>query len=152
MSIKKREKNIKFSKQNVERREFCRAKEDTIVFSFQHITRCEDYNFKCFDKQKKNSQTANAIEEFIDKLSLLSKMTWDEFWKKCKKSGMEQMPCDRMEQRFINGIDIPLSADEKLISVRFNSQNSRIIMRRGTKCPRVAHILGIDYDLKLYKH
>lgn len=153
MGIKQKKVCQQISKKRVLTHEKCLAEKETIVFSFHHITSCSDYNFYCFDKQKKNSQTANAIASFTDKLSELSKMTWEEFFSKGRRNGgPDPIPASQFEKRFIQHINVPISDDEKLISVRFNSQNSRLILKRGTKCGRVAHVLGIDYNLTLYKH
>lgn len=153
MGIKTHKKNLTVSKKKTEQRELCSASEETIVFSFRHMTSCDDYNFHCFEKQKKTSEVSNAISAFIDKLSDLSKMTWREFWDKGRRNGgADPIPASQMDIRFRNGLDISVSDDEKLTSVRFNSSKSRFIIKRGTKCNRVAHVLGIDFGLNLYKH
>lgn len=153
MGIKQKQKELTISQKSISNRERCSAEKETIVFSFRHMTTCDDYNFHGFNKQKKNAETSNAIATFIDKLSEMSNMTWDEFLLKGKKFGGPEMICSsQMKLKFIHGIDIKISGDEKLIVVRFNSQCSRFILKRGTKCGRVAHVLGIDYNLSLYKH
>lgn len=153
MGIKQKKNQLKISQKVVSAREKCSADKETIVFSFRHMTTCDDYNFYCFDKHKKNSETSNAIATLTDKLSELSEMTWDEFFSKGRRNGgPDPIFVSQMDSKFINKINIPLSGDERLIAVRFNSQKSRFILKRGTKCGRVAHILGIDYNLTLYKH
>lgn len=153
MGIKQQKQNLTVSKQRAELIERCSASEETMVFSFRHMTSCDDYNFRCFEKKKKNAEVSRAIAAFVDKLSELSQMTWSTFFSKGRTcGGPDPIPAFQMEDRFLNGVDISISDDEKLISVRFNSGKSRFIIKRGTKCRRVAHVLGIDYDLDLYKH
>lgn len=152
MGIKHQSKADKISRKEISDFEKCSAEKLTIVFSFKHMTKCDDYNFRYFNKRKKNAEISNAIVALTEKLSSLSCKTWDDFRNERREVGFEYIPITQMEQSFITGIDIQMSYDEKLISVRFNGQNSRLILRRGTKCRRVAHLLGIDYDLKLYKH
>lgn len=152
MGIKHQSKADKISRKEISDFEKCSAEKLTIVFSFKHMTKCDDYNFRYFNKRKKNAEISNAIVALTEKLSSLSCKTWDDFRNERREVGFEYIPITQMEQSFITGIDIQMSYDEKLISVHFNGQNSRLILRRGTKCRRVAHLLGIDYDLKLYKH
>lgn len=151
MSIKQKPKCLKISKGKIERRE-CSAKELTIIFSFHHITSCTDYNFIGFNKQKKNSETVNCIIQLVDKLKKMSQLTWDQFHSQHRKAGYEYVNTYEMDEAFVNHLDITIPKDEKLLVVRFNGQNSRFILKRGTKCNRVAHFLGLDYNLKLYKH
>ncbi|MGN1077755.1 MAG: hypothetical protein ACI4ST_04505 [Candidatus Gallimonas sp.] len=152
MGIREPKKKLTVSKRKTEEIERCSAVEDTIVFSFRHITTCEEYNFRYFDKRKKNSEVSRAIASFTEKLSEMSKMRWDDMIGKSKKSGVEYLPVSSLDESFLSHLDIKIGKDEKLPVVRFNAQKSRIVFRRGTKCERVVHILGIDYDLKLYKH
>lgn len=152
MGIKYRKRENNISKQSIERRESCTAQAMTVVFSFHHLSEKDDYNFRYFDKRKKNSETSNAIVQFIDKISEISQMTWDELYRKPKNSGFEYLDVDLFDKTFINSLNISIAKDDKLMSVRFNSPKSRFIMKRGTKCSRVAHILGIDYNLSLYSH
>lgn len=152
MGIKNRKGKTTISKQAIERRESCTASAMTVVFSFHHLSPKDEYNFRYFDKRKKNSETTNAVVQFIDKIAEISQLTWDDLYRKPKNSGYEYLDIDQFDICFINSLNIPLAKDDKLMSVRFNGQNSRFIMKRGTKCSRVAHILGIDYDLKLYSH
>lgn len=153
MGIRQQNQNLTISKKKAELIERCSATEETIVFSFRHMTSCDDYNFHCFEKKKKNSELSRAINSLMDKLSELSQMTWSAFFSKGRTcGGADPIPAVQMEDSFLNGISGGVSDDEKLISVRFNSGKSRFIIKRGTKCRRVAHVLGIDYDLKLYKH
>ena len=148
MGIKQKPKNLKISKGKISNRE-CSAKEPTIIFSFRHITSCADYNFTGFEKHKKNSEIINCIIQLISKLKTMSQLTWEQFNSQPRESGLEYIVVDELDKSFINDIDIPIPKDEKLIIVRFNGQNSRFVLKRGTKCRRVAHFLGIDYNLKL---
>ena len=152
MGIKNHKRNEQISKSSIERREACSAQALTVVFSFHHLSKDPKYNFRYFDKMKKNAETTNAIVSFVDKIAEFSKLTWEQLQNMPRKAGYEPMPVSQLERSFINSLDIQLTDDDKLLSVRFNGQNSRFIMKRGTKCSRVAHILGIDYDLKLYSH
>lgn len=152
MGIKNTKRKDIISKDAIKRRESCSAETMTVVFSFRHLSKKADYNFRYFDKRKKNSETSNAIVSFVDKMAELSCLTWEQLKLIPRKAGYEYLDVSLFEESFINSLDIPLSADEKLMSVRFNGQNSRFIIKRGTKCPRVAHVLGIDYDLTLYDH
>lgn len=152
MGIKNRKGKNTLSKQSIERRESCSASAMTVVFSFHHLSEKEDYNFRYFEKKAKKAETGNAIVQFIEKIAEFSKMTWEQLYQLPKKSGIEYLDAALFEESFINSLNIPVAKDDKLIVVRFNGQNSRFIMKRGTKCARVAHILGIDYDMKLYSH
>ena len=152
MGIKNCKRTENISKSAIKRRETCSAEMMTVVFSFHHLSKKADYNFRYFDKKKKNSETSNAIVSFVDKMAELSRITWEQLYRMPRQARYEYLDVTQFENSFINSLDIPLAADEKLMSVRFNGQNSRFIMKRGTKCSRVAHILGIDYDLKLYDH
>ena len=152
MPIKRPNRPNTVSKKAIEKRELCSAKEMTIVFSFRHLSSNRLYNFRYFDKMKKHAETTNAIVQLVEKISEMSKMTWEEFNQKAKGSGLEYIDVASFEKQFTNSVDIPLPKDDKLIVVRFNSQRSRLIIKGGTKCPRVAHVLGIDYDLITYKH
>lgn len=152
MGIKNRKRASHVSKSAIKTREACSAHALTVVFSFHHLSKDPKYNFRYFDKMKKNTETTNAIVSFVDKIAEFSKLTWEQLQNMPRKSGYEHLPVDQLEKSFINSLDIPLTNDDKLLSVRFNGQNSRFIMKRGTKCSRVAHILGIDYDLNLYQH
>lgn len=152
MGINYKGRDLKISKKSIAQREKCSAEEMTIVFSFRHLTSCKDYNFYYFDKRKKNSEIANAIVSLTEKLTVISKKTWDDFYAQPKNSGYELLKVDNIKSSLISGLDIILTKDEKILSIRFNGQNSRLLMKRGTKCPRVAHVLAIDYDLTAYKH
>ena len=151
MTIKQKQAANKVSKTKIEQKQ-CTAKEFTLLFSFKHISNKDDYNFRFFEKNKKNSEIVNAIIAFTEKIRVLSNDTWEVLNNLKRESGIEYIPVSEFKEYFINSLNIPLTDDDKLISVRFNGQNIRFIMRRGTKCSRVAHILGIDYDMKLYKH
>lgn len=150
MGIKNHKGKDTISKQAIERRESCTASAMTVVFSFHHLSEKEDYNFRYFEKKAKKAEASNAIVQFIEKIAEFSKMTWEQLYQLPKKSGLEYLDAAIFEESFINSINIPIAKDDKLIVVRFNGQNSRFVMKRGTKCSRVAHILGIDYDMKLY--
>nr|DAL86655.1 MAG TPA: hypothetical protein [Caudoviricetes sp.] len=152
MGIKNHKGKDTISKQAIERRESCTASAMTVVFSFHHLSEKEDYNFRYFEKKAKKAEASNAIVQFIEKIAEFSKMTWEQLYQLPKKSGLEYLDAAIFEESFINSINIPIAKDDKLIVVRFNGQNSRFVMKRGTKCSRVAHILGIDYDMKLYNH
>lgn len=151
MGIKQKQPDYTVSKTKIAAKE-CSAKELTLLFSFRHLTSDDNHNFKCFEKSKKNSEMAKAIVSFIEKVKALSQSTWDMLNSAPKKGAIEYIPVPQFDKTFINSLGINLTKDDKLIVVRFNGQNSRFIMKRGTKCNRVAHILGIDYKMDLYKH
>ncbi len=95
---------------------------------------------------------AEAISALSLKLSEMSNLTWDKFNTLPKKQGKEYICVGEFNKKFINSLDYSLTNDDKLISVRFDAQDCRLIIKRGSKCSRVAHILGIDLSLDLYKH
>lgn len=130
----------------------CSASKETIVFSYAHICKDDKHNFNCFKKNKQNSKMAERIKSLSDKLSELSNLTWENFNALPKKSGSEYLPVGQWNKTFINSLDYSLTDDDKLISVRFDGQDCRLVLKRGTKCGRVAHILGIDLNLDLYNH
>lgn len=130
----------------------CSAKKETIVFSYAHICKDDKHNFNCFKSKKQNSKMAETISALNAKLSEMSNLTWEMLNATPRKSGLEYMPVGEMDTTFINSLDCSLTKDDKLISVRFDAQKYRLILKRGTKCGRVAQILGIDLNLDLYKH
>lgn len=130
----------------------CRVNKKTIAFSFTKICREDNYNFKCFQDKKNQSNAPKIIEQFFEKLRLLSSMTWEELSNKDKKSGYEYLNISAFEKSFINGLPYKVTKDEDIIVVRFNSQKCRLFLKRGTKCNRVAFVIGIDCKLQAYKH
>ena len=137
------------SQKNVEAR-LCRAQKPTMVFSFAKITKDNEHNFNCLEGFK--SEAINCTIQLFNKIKVMSSQSWDEFWGQGKKHGPEPIPADVFDQTFINNLPFLIAKDEKLYSVRFNGQNSRFILKKGTKCGRVIHLLGIDYKLNLYEH
>jgi len=134
------------SKQNVAL-EVCRAEKRTMVFSFCNITKDKDFGLQCLDN------AANCATSLFDKLRVMSSQSWEEFWGLGKKQGCEQLPVTAINvQSFVNKLPFDVSNDEKFYVVRFNGQKSRFLFRKGTKCGRVIHIIGIDCNLNLYKH
>ena len=150
MSVGKKKRATKGrpSKEKVER-EVCRAEKHTMVFSLANITGDDEFNFRCFES---NPESANCATQLFNKLRIMSSLSWEAFWGQNKKHGPEVIPVDEFKQTFINKLPFHIGKDEKLFSVRFNGQNSRFIIKKGTKCGRVIYLVGIDYQLKLYKH
>lgn len=130
----------------------CSATRETIVFSYSHVCSSDEYNFNCFKSKKKTALMAESVAALHNKFSEMSKMTWDDFFSKPRKSGMEYIPVSEFKSTFINSINYKLTDDDKLIVVRFCAQDYRVILKRGSKCGRVAQVLGIDLDLDLYEH
>ena len=140
-----------FSKQKAQIKT-CSASKETIVFSYAHICKDDRHNFNCFKRKRQNSKMAEVVSALNNKLSEISNLTWERFNAMSKKCGMEYMQVGEMDETFIHSLDYHLTKDDKLISVRFNAQDCRLILKRGSKCNRVAQVLGIDIDLDLYRH
>lgn len=149
MDIKKRN-DIPFSKSAAERKVYCRADKETIVFSFKNICSNSNYNFDCF--KENGIDKALYINEIFKKMQSLSSKTWNELYNLPKDKGFEYIYVKEFNQPFINSLPYVFGKDEKLIAVRFNGKSCRLIFKRGSKCGRVAQLLGIDLHLTLYKH
>ena len=130
----------------------CQSRLNTIVFSFKNLCTSDNYNFKAFRDNK--SQTISTITQMMLKLQKMSCMTWNELIQQRKNAGVEYLDHLEFRDEFINSLpaNVILTQDEKLPIVRFNGQNMRLILKKGTQCPRVVYVLGIDMNLSLYKH
>lgn len=122
----------------------CSAAEPTNTISFRYISDIDKYSVRAFKKGAEERYSA-----FLDKLRIISTLTWPQFWEQNRQNGgLEKIPQKKISRPFINSLNI--SEDTTLYSTRFS--DCRLIFRKGTKCGRVIHILGIDLDLSLYKH
>lgn len=145
MDIRDRGYNKAISKKEVERNQrICKSVNDTIVFSFKYLTTSKKYKGFLKDEQ--------ISSDFFSKLQLISSLTWEQFHLLKRQSGYELMTCGEVDAKIVNGVNLRMTADEKIYVVRFNSQKSRIFIKRGSKCPRIANILAIDTELSAYKH
>ena len=151
MRIKEQKKNKEISAKKAEQNKYCNASRETIVFSFNHICGDKKHNFCAFEDKKFNNMP-HIMKSLLDKLDTLSSKTWQNINDQKKDCGLEYLPVIQFNEKFINSLPDKIMKDDKLISIRFNGKKCRLIVRRGTKCNRVCHILGIDCDLSLYKH
>jgi hypothetical protein len=145
-------KTKQFSENRANLLKECRAQKETIVFSYSHLCSDVNHNFECLKSKKHNSVLADTVCSLTNKMFELSKMTWEQLYLLPKRSGFEYIPVSQFSKTFINSIDYKLTGDDKLIIVRFYAQDCRLVLKRGSKCGRVAQVLGIDLDLDLYNH
>ncbi|MCI8728403.1 MAG: hypothetical protein HFK07_01095 [Clostridia bacterium] len=150
MSIKDNAKRDQLSKKRVETP--CTG-EQTIIFSYKYfLENDKKYSMKYFAKV--NNEAVTAINELTNKLKEMSVQTPDEFYKRNKKTGFEYIPLTIIEQNLQNSLikKVGMTRDEKVLSVRFNHEQCRVILKRGTKCRRVFHILAYDFGMQAYHH
>ena len=137
MGIKNRKRASHVSKSAIKTREACSAHALTVVFSFHHLSKDPKYNFRYFDKMKKNTETTNAIVSFVDKIAEFSKLTWEQLQNMPRKSGYEHLPVDQLEKSFINSLDIPLTNDDICFFLLLKSRK-RTVQRRPFFMPFIA--------------
>lgn len=144
-------RDIKISSQKVEARKECRAKEMTITFCFKYLSCCDDFNFQYFAKSI--SEATVAGDCILNQLKLMSQSTYQGLLDKGRAKGIEHMPIDELSDKFMNSLSYPFSPDDKLGVVKFNGKKYRMLFKRGTKCPRVVHVLGFEFKLgTIYSH
>ncbi len=150
MSIKDNAKRDQLSRNRVET--LCTGKQ-TIVFSYKHfLENDKKYSMKYFAKV--NNDAVTAMNELTNKLKEMSMQTPDEFYKRNKRTGFEYIPLTIIERNLQNSLinKVGMTRDEKVLSVRFNHEQCRLILRRGTKCRRVFHVLAYDFGMQAYDH
>lgn len=127
----------------------CSALKESIVFSFEHLTENDEYNFNYF--KKNNAELLKVYNSFMQVLSRLSRQSWNDLnMSSHRKGGDEMLRVDMMESRFVNSLK-HVSMDEKLHVIRFG--NYRLFLKRGTKCRRVAQVLAFEFKLgSAYNH
>lgn len=124
--------------------QICRSKKNTIVFSFKNLTTNKNYCGKFQQEQ--------VAVDFFNKLRVISELTWEQFHQQGRKSGYELLSWGQIDCKVKKGTSLPITDDEKIYIIRFNSQNARMLVKRGTKCQRVANVIAIDTELLAYRH
>lgn len=117
------------------------------VFSFQHLTTNNHYNFEYFSSHDKKSMEL-AKSELYNKLEEISKTSWKDWIIQNKKLGAEKLTFSRIH---FSGQGIKLAPDEPMYIFRFDHQSKRIIGFRKDKCP-IYYIIGYDFDHSAYNH
>lgn len=146
MGIKKPKINLKLSP--IENK-ICMFNKQTIVFSFEYFTDEKDFNFHYYDKN--SGEGVRTFNSLLQKLSALSKMTWEELNNRGRRNGGEEkMMVGQFKTHFSNSLK-HVTADESVYIVRFNDK--RLFFRRGRQCPRVAQVLACEFNLGMaYDH
>jgi hypothetical protein len=150
MKIKKDKhgKQPKIKKSAIEEQKIKAACPEHVVFCFRYITHNNSYNFKYF-KSSQQREKERTICNLYSKLEEVSRMSWRDFQSLPKEVGMETIPINRL--KFEQHQDLIVTEDQKYISIRFESQNKRIIGIKASNCP-IMHIIGYDFDYSAYDH
>lgn len=128
----------------------CPSNKQSIVFSFEFLTDEKDFNFHYFDKN--GGEGVKTFNEFLQKLTMLSQMTWEDLNNTGKRNGGEEkMTVGEFKTHFSQSLK-HVTKDESVYIVRFN-RDKRMFFRRGRQCRRVAQILACEFKLGMaYDH
>lgn len=118
----------------------CKAERQNVVFSFEHMTKDKTFGITgCKDKDN--------FCALVNKLKIMSSKTWQDLFNDGKTNGVELMSVSDMKPRAQNALEQCHGVDsgDRVYIARFG--DCRLIMRRGTKCGRVAQILAAEWQL-----
>lgn len=120
------------------------------VFCFKYITTNSRYNYGYFGK-KQRVEKLNCIESLFSKIEEWTNGSWKEMFAKPKQTGIETIVYGDItfESKVCNNFS--LAKDTKIIIMRYNSSNQRILGVKRDKCP-IFHIIGYDFDFSAYNH
>lgn len=146
MSPKRINKSIDAPKIHKDRISECRATRQTITFSFEYASDDKTFGIKKGKDKRKYC-------DLMSKLKIFSAKTWNEVIAQPRAVGVECISIGIMSERAQNALlkckDIDIG--EKVYIARIG--DARLLMRRGTKCQRVAQILAIEWTLgDAYNH
>lgn len=115
-------------------------------FSFEFLTKQNEYSFNYFKHDLQASEQAKAA--LIDKFLVLSSEDWTDLEQLNKRTGFEMIPAREVK---ISLDQIKVEKPTNLIVFRFDQQRFRLIGFKIKNNP-VFYILGFDFDYDAYNH
>ena len=138
MTLKKNDnKKIKLTVSNIE---------EYPIFCFRYLTSNKDYCFKYF---KNDVELSKAKVIILDEIMKYQHKSWLELGKESKKRGFETISFAQLK---FSPSGLNLSNDTKLIIIRINNQNWRLIGYKSNNFKSVLHVIGFDFNYSAYKH
>lgn len=138
--------NRKIKKQNIlpgkikRNNNACKAERQNVVFSFEYMTKDKMFGIL-------GCKNVDSICALVNKLKIMSSKTWQDLFDDRKANGVELMSVSNMKTKAQNVLEQchGIDSGDRVYIARFG--DCRLIMRRGTKCGRVAQVLAVEWRI-----
>ena len=129
----------------------CMANNNHIALSFKYSVKNKKYKIEKVTGAK--DKCNKTIKNLFEKLEEISKLTLKELQNRPKETGYETIPISQFKVNLENiKEELKLAGDSKIISIRFDNQNARILAVQSQECSSMLYIIGYDWDYSAYNH
>ena len=116
------------------------------IADFKYLTSNKKYNFGYFNNLRESIEGKAII---LDKIIDIQKYSWLELMQMRKNIGIEYIDYEQLK---FSPSNTKIVEDSKVVIMRLNSQNWRLIGVKSKNLKNVLHIIGFDFDFSAYNH